>query len=154
MTRVLSSYQVLRTVGKLFKRESLQPFNQMKKIHTTMEFVQVTKRQTRLTHGVIIFFPDALGGLGFFYFFFSLPNLSARSLEGEGAVHATQHKVFRNRSAESQQTWQRRPRRTTGEPTPGDGARNPAPSRSQVGGRAEHSVRPPSPHRTRFVLVS
>lgn len=69
-----------------------------------------------------------------------------------GDVHAIRHKVFRNPSAESQQTWQRRPRRTTGEPTHKDRVRNPAPSRSQVGGRAEHLVRPPSPHRTRFLL--
>lgn len=69
-----------------------------------------------------------------------------------GDVHAIRHKVFRNPSAESQQTWQRRPRRTTGEPTHKDRVRNPAPSRSQVGGRAEHLVRPSSPHRTRFLL--
>lgn len=69
-----------------------------------------------------------------------------------GDVHAIGHKVFRNPSAESQQTWQRRPRRTTGEATRKDRGRNAAPSRSQVGGRAEHLVRPPSPHRTRFLL--
>ena len=112
-------------------------------------WVQVTKRQTP-THSTLFFFPDA----SFFFFsFLSLPSPSTKSLKrGRGKrLHSIQQKVFRNWSAESQQTWQRRQRRTTGEPP-----RNLAPSRRQVLRQARQFLRalPPPRNTHSFSFLS
>lgn len=73
-----------------------------------------------LTHCTLFFLPDAS--------FFSCQTFPLGVWKKQrNGLHSIQQKVFRNRSAESQQTWQRRQRRTTGEPP-----RNLAPSRQQV----------------------